>query len=84
MSPMYFLGSVPPREILEFEFRVEIVNAHTPSKFSVYFCHGTSDRFERDTEYIRGNRTRREKVISDSRDSRLGVRRQTTYIERVR
>lgn len=31
-----------------------------------------------------GNRTLRVKVISDGWDSRLGARRQSTYVERVR
>ena len=52
---------------------------HTPSKLSVrLYATGVADGFERDTEYILGNRTRREKVISDSRNSTFVVRRQST------
>ena len=58
---------------------------HTPSKLSVHlFTTGVGERFERDTEYSLGSRIIRVKHISDGRDNRLGVRRQGTYIERVR
>ena len=82
--PVNLLESVPPREISEFKFMVLNNNVHTPNQFSVQLrTTGIGDRFERDTEYILVNRTRREKVISDGRNSSAGVRRQSTYKERT-
>ena len=59
---------------------------HTPSKFSIplLFTTVVGVWFERDTEYILGNRTLRIKVISHSRDSGIDVSSQSIYIEYVR
>ena len=56
---------------------------HTPTNFSVLFA-GTGGRFERDTDFITGNRTIREKIVSDGRDTIARARRQSPYIERMR
>lgn len=91
MSSMNLLLSIPPEKFLkrkkmEFKIRCQIINEHTPYKLSVHLRSigtGVGERFKRDTEYILGNRTLRIEVISDSRDSRRGVRRHSTYPERV-
>ena len=74
------------RKKMEFKIRCQIINEHTPYKLSVHLRSigtGVGERFKRDTEYILGNLTLRIEVISDSRDSRRGVRRHSTYPERV-
>ena len=80
MLPVNLLESVPPGEILEFKLGfLNKTNVRTPSKLSVrLYTTGVGDRFERDTDFIRSNRTLREKVISDGRNSLVGVRRQGT------
>ena len=61
-----------------------MINVHTPGDFSVRLSTtGVGDRFKRDTDFVGGNRTRREEVVSDGRDGRRCIRRQSIYIEGV-
>jgi hypothetical protein len=63
-------------------FYFKAINVHTPSDFSVHLiASGAGDGFERDTDFMGGNCTVREKVVSDGRNLTISVRRQSRYIE---
>ena len=60
----------------------KIINVHTPNDFSVHLItSGTRDGFERDTDFMGGNCTVREKFVSGGRNLTITVRRQSRYIE---
>jgi hypothetical protein len=83
MSPVYLEESTPPAENLN--FWVESLNnkcTYPKLVLRSFVATGVSDRFEGDTKSIFGNRTIREKVLSNGRDSAWRCQ-ETKYLSRM-